>query len=184
MAEEIFQEGITETIVTTLSGDGVPNAAPMGIVKRGESLFIRMYPGTHTFANVKETGHLVANIVTDPLIFVTTAFEDLERGFYVPQPNLPPVIKDAYAWVYFKADIDGVVKLTQVRSEVVKTTVPRFSRGFASVIDATITGTRLHFLGDEGRRRIHEDDVLVQKCGTPRDIEAMKKLKNILGLNA
>ncbi|WP_424356895.1 DUF447 domain-containing protein [Methanocella sp. MCL-LM] len=183
MADEIFQEGITETIVTTLSAEGTPNAAPMGIVKRGESLFIRMYPGTRTFANVKETGHLVANIVTDPLIFVTAAFEDLGSSFYVPQQDLPPVIKDAYAWAYFRADVDGVVKLTEIRREVVKTTVPRFSRGFASVIDATIIGTRLHFLGDEGRQRIHEDDILVGKCGTPRDIEAMKRLKNILGLS-
>ena len=183
MPEELFQEGITETIVTTVSADGTPNAAPMGIVKRGESLFIRMYPGTRTFANVKETGHLVANIVTDPLIFVTAAFEDLDSSFYVQRQGMPPMIRDAYAWAYFKADVEGVVKLTEIRSEVVKTAVPGFSRGFASVIDATITGTRLQFLGDEGKRRIREDDILVGKCGTPRDIEAMKRLKSILGLS-
>lgn len=182
MAEEIFQEGITETIVTTMSADGTPNAAPMGIVKRGDDLFIRMYPGSRTYRNVKETGNLVANIVTDPVIFVTTAFEDLNPAYYVSQQDMPPIIKDVYAWTYFKAEIEGVVKLTQLRSEIVKTTVPRFSRGFASVIDATITGTRLSFLGEEGKRRIHDDDILVSKCGTPRDLEAMKLLKNILGL--
>lgn len=182
MAEELFPEGITETIVTTLSAEGTPNAAPMGIVRRGDSLFIRMYPGTRTFQNVKDTGHLVANIITDPVIFVTSAFEDLDDSFFNPQPAMPPLIKDTYAWMYFKADVEGVVKLTPIRGEIVKTAVPRFSRGFAAVIDATITGTRLQFLGEEGKRRIHDDEVLVSKCGTHRDAEAMKKLKSLLGL--
>jgi hypothetical protein len=181
--DELFPEGITETVVTTLSAEGTPNAAPMGIVRHGESLFIRMFPGTRTYQNVKETGYLVANIVADPVVFVVTAFQDLDSSFYQPlQEGMPPVIKDAYAWAYFKADVEGIVRLRPIRSEIVKTTVPRFSRGFASVIDATITGTRLHLLGEAGKSRIREDDVLVSKCGTPRDIEAMKKLKEILSL--
>ncbi|CAJ38110.1 DUF447 domain-containing protein [Methanocella arvoryzae] len=184
MTDEIFEEGITETIVTTLSAAGVPNAAPMGVIKRGESLFIRMYPGSRTYANVKETGHLVANIVTDPVLFVTTAFEDLENSYYLPQQDMPPVIKDAYAWAYFKADVQGTVKLSTVCSKILKTRVPRFSRGFASVIDATITGTRLSILGQPGKSRILDDDILVRKCGTPRDIEAMDRLKKLLGLSA
>ena len=182
MLDEIFPEGITETIVTTLSSDGIPNAAPMGIVKRGQNHHIAMYPGTRTYRNVEETGYLVANIITDPLIFVISAFEDLDPAYFKPNDNEPPVIKDAAAWVQFKANIDGVVRLTPERSVIVKKTVPRFSRGFASVIDATITGTRLKLLGDKGKQRIREDDIIVRKCGTQRDIEAMEKLKQILNL--
>lgn len=183
MIGDLFHEGITETIVTTQSREGIPNAAPMGIVRRGSGLFIGMYPGTHTYRNVAETGCLVANIVTDPMVYVISAFEDLNCSYYEPQQkDMPPLIRDANAWACFKADLDGVVRLTPVRSEIVKKVVPGFSRGFASVIDATITGTRLNFLGEEGRRRIRDDEVIVTKCGTPRDIEAMEKLKKILGL--
>lgn len=182
MLDEIFSEGITETIVTTLSSDGIPNAAPMGIVKRGHNHFIGMYPGTRTYRNVGETGYLVANIVTDPLIYVISAFEDLDKAYFELKDGQPPVIKDAAAWVCFKADIDGVVRLTPQQSVIVNRAVPRFSRGFASVIDATITGTRLKLLGDAGKQRIREDEVIVTKCGTPRDIEAMEKLKKILYL--
>lgn len=181
--DELFPEGITETVVTTLSAAGIPNAAPMGIVRRGDSLFIRMFPGTRTYLNVKETGYLVANIVTDPVVFVVSAFRDLDNDFYKAlQAGMPPTIKEAYAWVYFQADVEGVVRLKPVRSEIVKMAVPRFSRGFAAVLDATITGTRMHLLGEEGLKRIREDEVLVSKCGTPRDIEAMKKLKELLNL--
>jgi hypothetical protein len=154
----------------------------MGLARQGDKLFIRMFPGSRTFANVAETGHLMANIVTDPLIFVVSAFEDLDDSYFVPQGVMPPVIQDAYAWVYFKAEVDGTVRLTPVKSEILRCKVPSFSRGFAAVIDAAVAGTRLRFLGDEGRKRIHEDAVLVEKCGTPRDIEAMERLKSILGL--
>jgi hypothetical protein len=180
--DEILPQGITETIVTTLSKDGEPNAAPMGIVRRGDRLLIRMYPGSRTFVNVSETGHLVANIVTDPLVFVVSAFEDLDRSYFESQDNMPPVIHDSCAWVYFKAEVDGVIRLTPLKSEILHCKVPSFSRGFAAVIDAAVTGTRLRFLGDDGRKRIHEDAVLVEKCGTPRDIEAMGRLRDILGL--
>jgi hypothetical protein len=180
--DEILLEGITETIVTTLSADGRPNAAPMGIVRQGDKMLIRMFPGSCTFRNVTETGHLVANIITDPMIFVISAFEDLDSSYFIPQSNMPPVIRDAYAWIYFKAEVDGTIRLTPVKSEILKRKVPSFSRGFGAVIDAAVTGTRLHFLGDEGRKRIHEDAVLVEKCGTPRDVEAMGRLKAILGI--
>lgn len=180
--DEILPQGITETIVTTLSKDGRHNAAPMGIVRHGGRMIIRMFPGSHTFCNVEETGHLVANIVTDPVAFVVSAFGDLDDSYFIPKGDMPPVIRDAYAWVYFKAEIDGTVRLTPLKWEIVRRKVPSFSRGFAAVIDAAVTGTRLRFLGDEGRKRIHEDAVLVEKCGTPRDIEAMNCLKKILGL--
>jgi hypothetical protein len=179
--DEILPQGITETIVTTLSKDGKPNAAPMGLVRQGPKMLIRMFPGSRTFVNVSETGHLVANIVTDPLVFVVSAFEDLDDSFFVLQNDMPPVIRDASAWAYFKAEVDGPVRLTPQKSEILCRKVPSFSRGFAAVIDAAVTGTRLRFLGDEGRKRIHEDAVLVEKCGTPRDIEAMERLKTILG---
>ncbi len=182
MLDEIFPEGITETIVTTLSSEGIPNAAPMGIVRRGPNHFIGMYPGTHTYRNVQETGFLVANIVADPMIYVISAFEDLDNAYFESKDGQPPVITDAAAWVYFKAEVDGVVRLTPEHTVIVKRTVPRFSRGFASVIDATITGTRLKLLGESGKQRIREDEIIVTKCGTPRDIEAMEKLKKILDI--
>jgi uncharacterized protein len=179
--DEILPPGITETIVTTLAADGRPNAAPMGIVRQDEKLLIRMFPGSCTFRNVSETGHLVANIVTDPLVFVVSAFEDLDSSYFIRQSDMPPVIRDASAWVYFKAEVDGTVRLTPLRSEILRRKVPSFNRGFAAVIDAAVTGTRLRFLGEEGKKRIREDAILVEKCGTPRDIEAMNRLKQILG---
>ncbi|OPY26182.1 MAG: hypothetical protein A4E28_02640 [Methanocella sp. PtaU1.Bin125] len=180
--DEILQPGITETVVTTLSIDGKPNAAPMGIVRQNDSLYIRMFPGSNTFRNVSGTGKLVINIVDDPVVFVCSAFRDLDESYYVPQPGMPPLITGVYAWVYCEARVEGTVRLTPVKSEIVRRRVPRFSRGFAAVIDAAVTGTRLKFLGEEGKKKIREDAVLVEKCGTPADKEAMRRLKEILDI--
>jgi hypothetical protein len=179
---EILLPGITETVATTLSADGKPNAAPMGIVRQDNSLFIRMFPGSQTFRNVSETGKLTINIIDDPVIFVLSAFGDLKNSYFVPQPGMPPLIRGVYAWVYCEARVEGVVKLKPLNSEIVRRRVPCFSRGFAAVIDAAVTGTRLKFLGEEGKKKIREDAVLVEKCGTPADKEAMRTLKEILGI--
>ncbi|MGA9138922.1 MAG: DUF447 domain-containing protein [Methanocella sp.] len=180
--DEILQPGITETIATTLSADGKPNAAPMGIVRKDDSLFIRMFPGSQTFRNVSETGKLTINIVDDPVIFVLSAFGDLDDSYFEPRQGMPPLVKGVYAWVSCEARVDGVVKLKPLKSEVVRRRVPRFSRGFAAVIDAAVTGTRLKFLGEAGKNKIREDAVLVEKCGTPADKEAMQKLNELLGI--
>lgn len=182
--DEIFCEGITESIVTTVSNDGIPNAAPMGVVRRGDSIFIRMYPGTKTLRNVADTGCLVANITTDPMVYVVTAFEDLNCSGYAYEHNMPPPrLKNASAYAYFNAKANGAVELDPVDAVILERTVPRFSRSFAAIIEATITGTRLRFYrGDEGLKKIHECEVIVNKCGGQRDNDAMKKLKEILDI--
>ena len=49
-----FSEGdVVESILTTLSKKGQPNAAPMGVwVKANDQLFIRPYDGTQTLQNL------------------------------------------------------------------------------------------------------------------------------------
>jgi hypothetical protein len=180
--DELFGEGITETIVTTISSDGIPNAAPMGVVRKDSRLFIRMFPGTRTLMNVKETGLITVNFVKDPEIFVISAFQDLglsefklEEGFSVPH------LKNAMAWVNFKCNAGAVVELEPLGIKIIERKVPAFSRAFASVIEATIVGTRLHlYKNNEGQKKILEYDAIVKKCGGPVEIAAMKKLKEIL----
>lgn len=179
---EIFKEGITEVIITSISKDGVPNAAPMGVVAHGDIYFIRMFPNTTTLRNVEETGHLVANVTTDPMIYVISAFENLEAGYFTNEQDIAvPVIKNASAWVYCKCSVGEAVKLEPVTAKVVERDVPRFSRAFPAIIEATIVGTRLRFYkSDVGEKKIHEYESIVRKCGGPRELEAIAKLKQLL----
>jgi len=180
--DDILKEGITEVIVTTVSKDGVPNAAPMGIVRKGNMYFIRMYSDTATFRNVSDTGFLAANFISDPRVYVISAFQDLPPGYFRFEENrVPPRLKDAAGWIIFKCQVKDVVSLEPVSVKVARCTLPAFNRAFAAVIEATIVGTRLRFYrGSEGIDKIRECEALVRKCGSPEDIEAIKKLKQIL----
>jgi hypothetical protein len=155
----------------------------MGIVAQGGRFFIRMYTDTTTFRNVSETGYLVANFTTDAVVYVVSAFQELSPDqFKFEEGMVPPRLKDAKGWAYFKCTVKDVVELEPVSVKAVQCALPAFNRAFAAVIEATIVGTRLRFYrGDEGRKKILEYEALVKKCGSPADIEAMKKLKEILG---
>jgi hypothetical protein len=182
--DDIIKEGITEAIVTTVSKSGVPNAAPMGIVRKGERFIIRMYTDTTTFRNVSDTGYLVANFIADSRIYVISAFKDLAPEYFQFEEGMvPPRLKDAAGWAYFRCQVKDVVILEPVSAKIARCSMPVFNRAFAAVVEATIVGTRLRFYkGDEGVKKIHEYETVVKKCGSPADIEAMKKLKEILDI--
>jgi len=182
--DDIIKEGITEAIVTTVSKSGVPNAAPMGIVRRGSRYFIRMYADTATFRNAADTGYLVANFTADARLYVLSAFRDLPPEFFQFEEGMvPPRLKEAAGWAYFKCHTNDVVSLEPINVKIAKCSQPVFNRAFAAVLEATITGTRLRFhKGDEGIKKIREYEAVVKKCGSPTDIEAMKILKEILNI--
>lgn len=76
---DIIGEGVNETIVTTVSKDGIPNAAPIGIIRRDNAdMFVKLFSGT-TCQNVIDTGYLVANITYDPMQFVMAALSDISN---------------------------------------------------------------------------------------------------------
>jgi uncharacterized protein len=183
-ADDVFKDGITEVIVTTVSKAGIPNAAPMGVVRKEGRFFIRMFTDTTTFKNVSDTGYLVANFTSDSRLYAISAFSDLTPEYFqFEEAMLPPRLKDAAGWAYFKCEVKDAVFMEPVLVKIARCSLPVHNRAFAAVIEATIVGTRLKFYkGDEGRKKIEECESIVKKCGTPADIEAMKKLKGFLGL--
>ena len=100
-------EGISEVIVTTKSAAGIPNAAPIGILteldEQGKEVkhFVKLYKGSQTLANVRETNTLAANVTNDTVLFVKTAFGHLSEEVYRSDFADIPVLKDASAWIVF-----------------------------------------------------------------------------------
>lgn len=182
--DDIIKEGITEALVTTVSKNGIPNAAPMGIVRRDGKYTIRMYSDTATFRNISDTGYLVANFIADSRVYVISAFGDLSPEYFqFEEGMIAPRLKEAAGWAYFKCQLKDVVILEPLWARIAKCTLPVFSRAFAAVIEATIVGTRLRFYkGNAGVNKIREYEDIVKKCGSPADVEAMRKLKDILNI--
>jgi hypothetical protein len=60
---------IYETVISTVSADGMPHVAPMGVRYRGAEVILMPFKPSTTLANVVATGHAVLNIVTDTRVF-------------------------------------------------------------------------------------------------------------------
>lgn len=178
-----IRDGISEVIATTISKEGGANAAPIGIIS-DDIMYVKLYPDTHTYSNIRSTRKLVANIVSDPLLFVSSAIGDLgEREFYVVDGL--PVLRCADAWALFKCEEDrqdsSLIYLHLIRGNVIRKSVRAINRGTNAVIEATVHATRYAATKDEKYLNwiAHYGDV-VRKCGGAREKEAMKKLRAFL----
>ncbi len=176
--------GISEVIATTHNGQ--INAAPMGIVNR-DSLYINMYSGSHTFSNVKQNGQLVANLVSDPTLYVKAAFDDLESSNFYYTEGVP-VLKEAYAWIEFACSVPDeilrrniVVRLRPIRAKVINKPIIPVNRGFNAIIEATVHATRYHIYREPRYLQLIDHyESIVKKCGGPREVQAFKLLKTFL----
>ncbi len=172
-------DGINEVIATT-EKNGVINAAPLGIIRDEESLYIRLFLGSHTYDNVLANGWFVANITHDSWIFAETALEDLTQDHFVRRDGLP-IMKDAEAWALFKCkpfplDI-VIVKAELVNGEVLRKDFRAFNRGANLVVEAAVAATRyLALRTDSYYEEIMKIRGIVDRCGGPREREAMERL--------
>ncbi|WP_088281255.1 DUF447 domain-containing protein [Ideonella sp. A 288] len=60
---------IYETVVTTLSPDGRPHVAPMGVRYRGDQVVLMPFKPSTTHDNIVATGQAVLNLLTDTRVF-------------------------------------------------------------------------------------------------------------------
>ncbi|MBP1909920.1 DUF447 domain-containing protein [Methanolobus bombayensis] len=182
-------EGISETIVTTSRGWSI-NAAPMGIIRRKDKLFLRLFKGSTTYDNVLSEKILVANTTWNAITFVNSTFSDLnDSEFESENCNGRTIVslKEAQSWVAFectntKLTSDALVaELIPIRTHVNKCLIRAPNRGFLGVIEACIHGTRYQLTGDEKYLKlIKAYGDIVDKCGGETEKEAMKLLYGYL----
>jgi hypothetical protein len=188
-----IHEGISETIVST--GLEHPNAAPIGVIIKGGRPFVRLFKGSHTWANVHKEKYLAANIVYDPLLFVRSTFFDLElQEFdYVSVRGLSfPILKEAVAWIIFKcinikdtdqALVTDLIPIEAGFNKAHRKDLPVPNRGFNAVLEATVHATRYQLTGEEKYLElIRHYETLASKCGGEKEKKAMRLLYEVLGL--
>jgi len=182
---DVLDARITETIATTEDEDGAPNAAPMGVRDEDDGLYAYLWEGSTTLGNVRATNRVVVNVTRDPVAYVEAALGDGEGGEVEfvgtakeASSEGPPRLRDADAWFVCDATRveggrEGVTRwrLEDNEGTVKSRVVPTFSRGFASVVEATVHATRLGIEPD--LRDLYEHHVeTARKCGGEREREA------------
>ena len=182
-------EGISETIVTTMQGWS-PNAAPIGIIRKDDRIFVRLFKGSETYENVYKESILVANVVNDPVIYVRSTFSNLKESdfeFVYVAGNEYIVLKDALSWVVFecknmKVGPESLVaELHPLHARINRNPVQAPNRGFNAVLEATIHATRYKLSSDvKYLKLIRAYSSIVSKCGGEREKIAIKLLHKFL----
>ncbi|OPY53893.1 MAG: hypothetical protein A4E48_00513 [Methanosaeta sp. PtaU1.Bin060] len=172
-------DGINEIIATT-EKDGRINAAPLGVIRDGDELYIRLFMGSHTYENILATGSFVANVTHDAWLFAETAIEDLTEGYFMRREGLA-VLKDAEAWGLFKCEtfaLDIIIaKVELVAGEVLRKDFRAFNRGSSLVVEAAVAATRyLALRTDSYYEELMKLQRIINRCGGPREREAMERL--------
>ena len=168
-----IMEGINEVIATT-EKDGVINAAPLGIIRDGEKLYIRLFIGTHTYDNILENGWFVANISHDAWLFAETALEDITLEHFTRADGLP-ILKDAEAWILFKCE-PFALDIIIAQLEPVKGEIPRIARDAG--VDLVVSKWDTDYLGKD----VQTVDLTMQlvKLYDPISPRAMKWVDEIV----
>lgn len=177
----LLNEGINEVIATTHQ-----NAAPMGIILRNEKLRMVLFHGSHTAERIVSGGWVVANFIFDPVLYVTTAFDDLPNETFVEEKAGEFTVERLYAceaWGAYKTRVERttrqnlLISLEPIREEIGNVALHPVNRGFNSVIDATVHGTRYKVTRDKRLLDLIEYHAgIIKKCGGPRESEALALL--------
>ena len=174
-----IKDGINEIIATT-EVSGRINAAPIGIIRDDDSLFVRLFLGTHTYENVLTRGWFVANVTHDAWIFAETALEDLPPEYFDRREDLP-ILKDAEAWGLFKCEPFAsdiiIAKVELIKGEALRRDFRACNRGANLVIEAAVAATRyLALRTDSYYIEMMKLQRIINRCGGPREREAMDRL--------
>lgn len=193
LSEYGILEGISETIVST--GLDTPNAAPIGIIRKNQKTFVRIFKGSHTGENLIREEVLVANVVYDPLLLVRSTFSDIESSefdFVDIDGKRFPVLKSAISWVAFRCInlkdteqtvVSDLIPLGAGFCEANRRAIPAPNRGFNAVLEATVHATRYQLTGDEKYLElIRHYESLASKCGGENEKKAMKLIYEVLEL--
>lgn len=163
-----IKKGIVETIVSTYGADGLPTAAPMGIITRDmKSLIIRPYTTSSTYRNLLLRRCAVVNLSTDPTMFYKTAFKDANPDNRVPAEWFEkidgidaPKLRDADACIMVKVTSigksrDGRARMVgKVEGVDAKRLTPRaYCRASFAVIESIIHATRIKVFMRKERER-------------------------------
>ena len=181
-----IDEGISEVIFTTISCDGIPNAAPIGLHRKDGRFFAGIY-SSRTLENILRNPRAAANIVDDPVVFVQSALSDIEPAGFEFVDDFP-VLKNVLGWILFdcrckKKEKITLVELSPVMGKVDMCRIRPVNRGFNAVIEASIHATRYVILKEQKYLDcINYYDTIVRKCGGAREKEAMKMLYGLIGL--
>ena len=172
LAELGFSKGvIVETVVSTYTVVGQPNAAPMGVImENAQRIMLRIYTSSLTYENLQSKRCAVVNVTSDPELFYRTAFKEANPKGRIPQEwfekaeNIDaPRIHTADAHIEVAVaditpfDAERAEVLCNIKFAKASNVLPKvYCRASFATIEAIVHATRVKAFMTEGDRQKRE----------------------------
>ena len=177
--------GRYETIYTTMNKAGEMDAAPIGLKCIGDyDIAARIFEGSTTLKNIKETGIFVVNVTNDPSVFARSLYGNLEEDEFVKDDD---IVYLKHADAYFialvksieemKAERDHVnegeknyiIKAEPLKIIINKQGAKALNRGLFAFLESLVDYTRVDIIDDEKKeeykKRFIENERLIGRVG-------------------
>ncbi len=186
------EELILEGIVTTLNPgheEGASedvNISPMGPLVSGtmESLVLKPYTSSRTYANLKRHGEGVFHVTDDVELLARATLGRAEASLLPTRKISGRYIESCCRFYEFRVEeLDDSQERTSIRCRIVHTErlhdLLGFNRARNAVLEAAILASRTAFLPHEDiLRQLDELQVLVDKTGAEPERNAFRMLRN------
>ena len=189
--------GKYETIYTTMNKAGEMDAAPIGLKCVDDYAVLgRIFEGSKTLENIKETGIFVVNITSDPSVFARSLYGNLEPEEFVKDDDIVYMKNaDAYFIALVKSIEDKEIgkdhvndgaKFSIVNAESIKIIINKpgtkaLNRGILAFLESLVDYSRIDIINDEKKdeyiRKFKENERLIDVVAEDDVKEAMKDLK-------
>ena len=181
--------GKYETIYTTMNKAGEMDAAPIGLKCVDDYAVLgRIFEGSKTLENIKETGIFVVNITSDPSVFARSLYGNLEPEEFVKDDDIVYMKNaDAYFIALVKSIEDKEIgkdhvndgaKFSIVNAESIKIIINKpgtkaLNRGIFAFLESLVDYSRIDIINDEKK------DEYIKKFA--KDLSEYKKLATEFG---
>lgn len=177
---------IFETVVSTVSTDGKPHLAPMGVRYQGDDVILMPFKPSATYDNIVGTGHAVLNLTTDVRVFA---------GCVTGRRDWPLVPAERIPGMRLQAALNHVeLRLVEERADVQRPVLRMarvhaarhgdfagFNRAQAAVIEGAVLVSRLHMLpAEKVREEIAYLQIAIDKTAGPDEHEAWRWLRSAI----
>lgn len=185
---------ILETILSSISGNGKVNFAPIGVhvpddcsrIADVKDFEVHLYPGSSTSSNLRSIPQGVINFTDDILSFVDTALYSDVPMTCPSQHVSPPTMAHAQAsWEFTVQRFNDSRTPASVQCSVLRYeamgTFCGFCRAQGAVLEALIAATRLQWVPASVIIASWPSwEEMVSKTGGRRELEAFAKVKEFL----
>ena len=192
--------GKYETIYTTMNKSGEMNAAPIGLKCVDDyAVLARIFEGSKTLENIKETGIFVVNITSDPSVFARSLYGNLEEEEFVKDDDIVYLKNaDAYFIALVKSIEDKEIgkdhvndgaKFSIINAESIKIIINKpgtkaLNRGIFAFLESLVDFSRIDIIDDDKKEqyinRFKENERVIDVVAEDDVKEAMNDLKEKL----